>query len=109
MTAEWDRPTPTGHIYRTPDTIADVRERCNDYGQGWAEGWMPNEMVPDPTWEIVGMLMDEIERLHMLPDIVKGDYTEAAKTHGTPLSHFYAGAIDATDEVGRRMREGDHG
>ena len=105
MTAEWNTPTPSGHTYRPPTTVAEVRQRCTDFGQGWAEHWDEAECVPGPTWETVSVLLDEIERLRMIPAIVHNDYKSARDSNPDSQSPFYAGALDAIDEVGRRIME----
>jgi hypothetical protein len=109
MTAEWNTPTPSGHAYKPPTTMAEARERCNDFAQGEIESWDAAERIPDPTWEVVGMLIDEIERLQMIPALVHNDFKSARDTNPDGESPFYTGALDAIDEVGRRMMEADCG
>jgi hypothetical protein len=103
MTANWNTPTPSGHTYKPPTTVAAARERCNDFAQGEIESWDAAERVPDPAWDVVGMLLDEIERLQMIPAFVHNDYKRASVDSVRP--NFYQGALDAIDEVGRRMME----
>jgi len=103
LTAEWNVPTPAGHTYKPPATVAEVRQRCLDYAQGQIESWDDTECIPDPTWDVVGVLLDEIDRLQMIPAMVHNDF-KAASVDATNEA-FYRGALDAVDEVGRRMME----
>jgi len=107
MPAQWGVPTPSGHAYRVPTTYADARERVNDFAQGEIESWDDAERCPEPTWEVVSHLLDEIERLRMIPTMVHDDFKAASSDSMNDM--FYRGAIDAADEVRRRMKDPDHG
>ena len=110
VTARWGVPTPSGHTYVLPTTVDQARNRVMDFAQGGIEGWDADEGVPEPTWEVVSVLLEEIERLKMLPALVAKDYRDAreALDPDCPLD-FYRGALDAIDEVGRRIMEQDRG
>lgn len=60
MTARWDEPTSSGHVYRTPTTYEELCDRHFDAAQARIEGWDEAECPPEPTWEMVGLAHDEI-------------------------------------------------
>jgi hypothetical protein len=109
MTAEWGVETPAGHTYNLPRTEDAVRQRCMDFMQGEIEHWDDPELVPTPTWEVVSVLLEELDRFRHIRAVVEGDYIKAQRLspESTKNENFYQGARDALDEVRRRMLEVD--
>lgn len=63
MSAEWDKPTPSGHIYRQPMNLGELRQQATNYAQGIIESWAEDEMPPQPTWSTVGIALTAIMEL----------------------------------------------
>lgn len=59
----WPYTTPSGHTYQTPKGWVALNNRCVDSAQGWMEHWDEPEMPPEPTWEMVGLALQELARL----------------------------------------------
>ncbi len=67
---EWPRTTPEGHTYEAPTTYRDLTARHLDAAQGLVESWAPEELPPEPTWEMVGLAHDVIrDARQLLTDI----------------------------------------
>lgn len=112
MTAEWGVPTPSGHVYHVPTTYADTCDRINDFIQGEIESWDDVERCPEPTWEIVSHLLDEIERQRIVVATVRSEWTEAGVRYidiDKGMDRWYAGGIDALADVAKRFEEPDCG
>lgn len=66
----WPYTTPTGFVYCYPSSIANNIKTLDIYmiysTQGEAEGWDATELPPEPTWEMVSDLLEEIRVLTRL-------------------------------------------
>ena len=98
---DWGAETPSGWTYKTPKTIPDIMERGIDYAQGDVENWDEAELPPDPTWEMVAILLDEIDRLKRLPSLTLADFN-AASPIGRQAS-FNKGVEAAVKEINHRI------
>lgn len=63
MPAEWDIPTPSGFVYKTPGTYEELCRQHLNYGMSYVECWDDAEVPPSPTWEMLGLAHKEIEHL----------------------------------------------
>ncbi len=104
MTAEWGVPTPSGHIYHEPTSVSQARQRSMDFAQGCFERWDDAECVADPTWDVVSILLDEVERLRTIPMLAYRDYNVAQDDPRTN-SGFPDGTLEACTEILYRMAQ----
>lgn len=84
--ATWPYTTPEGYVYSFSDKNPCMAARiellqiyADDYAQGYVEGWDKAELPPQPTWEMVGVLLREIQRYRNLPDYDKQSPREVGK------------------------------
>lgn len=63
MSGSWPYTTPTGHVYAGPTTYEELKARHLDAALAEIEHWDADECPPDPTWEMIGLAHEEIERL----------------------------------------------
>lgn len=66
--AWWGQPTPSGRVYEIPTTVEQIASVALEHSQAGIEDKLdPAERPPNPTWKMVGILLEEIHRLNSLP------------------------------------------
>lgn len=63
IVTKWPYTTPSGHIYEHPENFDELWQRAMDMAQAHIEGWEDLEHPPEPTWEMIGIAMNEAFRL----------------------------------------------
>lgn len=59
----WPYTTPTGYVWQAPTTYDDLVATVSTVAQAIIEGWAGNEHPPAPTWEMVGLVQNELAAL----------------------------------------------
>lgn len=59
----WPRTTPSGYTYDPPVTYQELKDRHVCAALAVIENWDKGEEPPEPTWEMVGIAHQEVERI----------------------------------------------
>lgn len=63
--AWWNEATPSGKIYRMPTDVEEITAVALIHSQmGIDKESDPAERPPNPTWKMIGILLEEIDRLN---------------------------------------------